>query len=92
MQKVAQENSISVNEKELTDGILSYASQYPGQEKQIFDYFKNNPSQIESIRGPIFEKKILDHILSKIMKKIKEISIIEFNKLQDDTFSFKEDF
>ena len=92
MQKIASENSISVNEKELTDGMLSYASQYPGQEKQIFDYFKNNPSQLESIRGPIFEKKILDHILSKTLKENKEISIKEFKKLQDDTFSFKEDF
>ena len=92
MQKIAQENSISVNEKELTEGMLNYASQYPGQEKQIFDYFKKNPSQIESIKGPIFENKILDHILSKTLKENKEISIKEFKKLQDDTFSFKEDF
>ena len=39
MQHIASENNISVSEKELTDGMLNYASQYPGQEKEIFDYF-----------------------------------------------------
>ena len=36
---------------------MEYSKNYPGQEKQIFDYFKKNPSFVESIRGPIFEKK-----------------------------------
>ena len=55
--KIAKEHNITVSEKELTDGLLNYSSQYPGQEKQIFDYFKQNPSSVESIRGSIFEKK-----------------------------------
>ena len=54
-----------LSEKELTDGMLNYASQYPGQEKQIFEYFKANPSSVETIRGPLFEQKILDHITFK---------------------------
>ena len=49
--------------------MLKYASQYPGQEKQIFEYFKKNPSSVETIRGPIFEKKIIDYILSKVSLK-----------------------
>ena len=58
MQHIASINKITVSEKELTDGMINYASQYPGQEKQIFDYFKKNPSSIETVRGPIFEQKI----------------------------------
>tara|TARA_B100000029_G_scaffold137935_1_gene132843 strand:- start:3094 stop:4524 length:1431 start_codon:yes stop_codon:yes gene_type:complete len=86
MQHIAGENKISVSEKELTDGMLNYASQYPGQEKQIFDYFKKNPSSVESIRGPIFEKKIVDLILSKTKLETKKISVKDFNKLQEETF------
>ena len=87
MQEIANENKISVSEKELTDGMLEYASQYPGQEKQIFDYFKKNPSSIESIRGPIFEKKIVDLIFTKTKVESKKISVKDFNKLQESTFN-----
>ena len=89
MQKIAEENTITVTEKELNEGMLHYVTQYPGKEKQIFDYFKKNPSQIESIKGPIFEKKIIDCILTKTKKENKTITIKEFNKLQEETFSLK---
>jgi trigger factor len=87
MQHVANEEKILVTEKELTDGMLNYAAQYPGQEKQIFDYFKKNPSSIESIRGPIFEQKIVDHILSKVKLKKETIDVKKFKKLQEETFN-----
>ena len=89
MQHIANEEKISVTEKELSDGMLNYASQYPGQEKQIFDYFKKNPSTIESIRGPIIEQKIVDYILSKINIKNEIIDIKKFQKLQDEVFNNK---
>ena len=87
IQHIANEEKISLTEKELTSGMLNYAAQYPGQEKQIFDYFKNNPSSVESIRGPLFEQKIVDFILSKVKIKNKTITLKQFNKLQEDTFN-----
>ena len=89
MQQIASEEKITVSEKELSEGMISYASQYPGQEKQIFEYFKNNPSSIESVRGPIFEKKIVDFILSKTKQIKKKITVKEFNNLQEKTFNYK---
>ena len=91
MQHIANNEKISVSEKELTDGMLSYASQYPGQEKQIFDYFKSNPSSVETIRGPIFEDKIVNHILSKAYIIDEKIDIKGFDKLQKETFKNKDD-
>jgi FKBP-type peptidyl-prolyl cis-trans isomerase (trigger factor) len=91
LQYIANEQKISISEQELTDGMLKYASQYPGQEKQIFDYFKQNPSSIESIRGPIFEKKIVDFILSRIKQEKTNITINEFEKLQEKTFNYKKE-
>ena len=86
MQHIANEEKILVTEKELTDGMLNYATQYPGQEKKIFDYFKKNPSSVETIRGPIFEQKIVDHILSKVKLKNVTIDVKKFKKLQEETF------
>ena len=90
MQHIAANEKIIISEKELTDGMLQYASQYPGQEKQIFDYFKNNPSSVESIKGPIFEQKIVDHILTKVKTKDEKIDIKKFDKLQENTFKNKD--
>ena len=82
--------NLTVSEKDLTDGMLNYASQYPGQEKEIFEYFKKNPSSVESIRGPIFEQKILDHILSKVKLIDEKIDFKKFEKLQLETFNNKD--
>jgi len=90
MQQIANEHKITVTEKELTDGMLNYAAQYPGKEKQIFEYFKKNPSSVDSIRGPIFENKIVDHIISKVKLKEEKIDITKFKKLQEDTFKSKD--
>ena len=90
MQHIASINKINVSEKELTDGMINYASQYPGQEKQIFDYFKKNPSSIETIRGPIFEQKIVDTIISKVKLKNEKIDIKKFEKLNVEVFQNKE--
>jgi len=91
LQEIATKENISVNEKELTDGMLKYASQYPGQEKEIFEYFKKNPSSVESVRGPIFEKKIIDFIISKVKIKPKKITVNEFKKLQEDSFNYSKE-
>ena len=90
MQHIASNNKINISEKELTDGMINYASQYPGQEKQIFDYFKKNPSSIETIRGPIFEQKIVDNIISKVKLKNEKIDIKKFEKLNVEVFQNKE--
>ena len=90
MQHIASINKINVSEKELTDGMINYASQYPGQEKQIFDYFKKNPSSIETIRGPIFEQKIVDNIIAKVKLKNEKIDIKKFEKLNIEIFQNKE--
>jgi len=87
---IASKEKISVSEKDLTDGMLNYASQYPGQEKDIFEYFKKNPSSVDNIKGPIFEQKILDHILSKVQLVDEKIDFKKFEKLQIETFNSKD--
>jgi trigger factor len=90
MQHIAKNQKINISEKELSEGMLNYASQYPGQEKQIFEYFKKTPSSVESIRGPIFEQKIVDHILSQSTIKNEKIDIKKFEKLQKESFKNKD--
>jgi len=89
VQKIAEKYSIVVTNEEITSGLLEYASQYPGQEKKIFEFFKKNPTQMESIKAPIFENKVLDNVFSNTTKENQAITINEFQKLQEKTFSYK---
>ena len=70
---------------------MQYSSQYPGQEKQIMEYLKKNPSSVESIRGPLLEDKIIDTISSKATTTNKKIDEEQYKKLEVETFDIKKD-
>ena len=82
LQFIAKEQKISVDEKELTNGMMAYASQYPGQEKQIIEYFKKNPSAIETVRGPILEEKVINSVISSSNIVKKKITKTEYENLE----------
>ncbi len=91
LQYIAKEEKIVVSEEEITQGIMNYASQYPGQEKQIIEYLKKNPSGVESIRGPLLEEKIINQIISKATSSKKAINDEQYKKLEEETFNIKKD-
>ena len=90
LQFIAKENKISVDEKELSKGMMTYSSQYPGQEKQIIEYFKKNPSAIETIRGPILEEKVIESVISLANVNIIKINKIDYENLEKKTFEVNE--
>ncbi len=91
MQHIAKVENITISENDLSKGIMQYASQYPGQEKQIMDYLKNNPSSVESIRGPLLEQKVIDTIKTKSKIKNTKISDDQYKKLEVETFNIKKE-
>jgi trigger factor len=56
-------NSITVGADEMTRAMRTEASRYPGQEQQVFEFFRQNPRATEALRGPLFEEKVVDFIL-----------------------------
>ena len=91
LQYIAKENKITVDEKELSQGMMQYATQYPGQEKEIIEYFKKNPSSIETIRGPILEEKVIKHITSECDLIKTKLNKNEYEKLEKEVFEVKKD-
>ena len=89
LQYIAKENKIAVDEKELSNGMMQYASQYPGQEKEIIEYFKKNPASIETIRGPILEEKVIKHISSKCNSVKTKLNKDAYEKLEKKVFEVK---
>jgi len=91
LQHIAKEENVNLSEEDLSKGIMQYAGQYPGQEKQIIDYLKKNPSSLESIRAPLLEEKIIDSIISIANVKNKIINEEDYKKLEQETFNIKKD-
>lgn len=59
---IGDKAGVSVADDELQRGLIDKARQYPGQEKQVFEFYQKNPQALVEIRGPIFEQKVIDHI------------------------------
>jgi trigger factor len=63
--------------------MMKEIQKYPGQEKQVMDYFKNNPEAQQQLSGPIFEDKIIDFILELANTKEKVVSLDELYKEEE---------
>lgn len=63
--EVGTRNKIQINREELSRAVMAQAQQYPGQERQIFEFYQKNPNRLEDLRGPILEEKAVDFILSQ---------------------------
>lgn len=58
-------NQLQVTQNELSRAVMEHASQFPGQEQMVVDFYRKNPSKLDELRGPILEEKAVDWILSK---------------------------
>lgn len=61
--EVGRSNNISVSQEELNQALTQEARRHPGYERQVIDYYRNNPDAINNLRAPIFEEKVVDFIV-----------------------------
>ncbi len=87
-----EENKIHVHENEVHSEIQKQLKMMPGQEKIVMDYYEKNPSAKESLRGTIYEDKIIQLIKNKAKVNKKEISKEEAEKIlkEENEKSLKE--
>ncbi len=69
--EIGQSAGVTVEEKDLTEAVVERARQFPGQEKQIWDFYRNNEQALASLRAPIYEERVVAHLsgLVKIADK-----------------------
>lgn len=77
LSEVGRRNNITVTREELSRAVISEAQRYPGQEQQVFEFFKNNPQAVEGLRAPIFEDKVVDYILGQVKVTESPVSVEE---------------
>ena len=63
--EIGKANKIEVTEEDTKQAILEQTRQFPGQEQQVIAYYQNNQQAINDLAGPIFEERVMDHILAQ---------------------------
>lgn len=81
---VGRKQEISVNQEELGKAVMAQARQYPGQEKEVFDYYRANPEAMEQLRAPILEDKVVDYILELAQIEDREVDLEELMRDPDE--------
>ena len=78
--EIGEKAEIQVTEDELKQALFQQVQQYPGQEKEIYEFFNKNPDAVGGLRAPIFEEKVVDHILESAAVKDKTVTAEELMK------------
>ncbi len=63
LSEIGRVNNVTVGQDEMTRAMAREAQRYQGQEQMVIDFFRKNPQAAESLRGPIFEEKVVDYVL-----------------------------
>ncbi len=81
LNEFGEKNSLKVTDDEVKSEIQKQIRGMPGQEKMVLEYYQKNPSASQSLKGSLYEEKIIDLIKSKIKLNIKEIDTKEAEKI-----------
>jgi len=84
LNELGEKNNLKVDEQELRNEIQKQVQSMPGQQKQVLEYYQKNPSAAASLRGSIYEEKIINLIKQKSKQTKKTISIKEAELLIEE--------
>ena len=80
---IGEKEQLQVTEEELQRAIYDQVRRYPGQEQQVFDYFRQHPDAVAGLRAPIYEDKVVELIVSRAKVTDKPVTGEELVKLEE---------
>ncbi|KQR67846.1 trigger factor [Rhizobium sp. Leaf341] len=84
LSEIGEKAGVTVTDEEMQRSLFDQLRQFPGQEKQIIDYFQKTPGAAASLRAPLFEEKVVDHLLSEVSVTDKTVSKEELMAEDED--------
>ncbi len=78
--ELGQKAEVQVTDAEMTQAIMAQARQYPGQERQFFEFIQQNQQMQQQLRAPLFEDKVIDHVVAQATVAEKEVSKDDLQK------------
>lgn len=80
--EIGEQAGVQITDEEMQRALIETVRHYPGQEKEIYDYYRSNPQALATLRAPLFEEKVVDHLLGQVEVTDKKVSKEEL--LADD--------
>lgn len=84
LSEIGKRNTIQVTQEELNRGLIAEARRYPGHEREVIEAYRENPRMLDALRAPIYEDKVVDHILTTISVTDRSVTPEELARDDDD--------
>lgn len=79
--EIGNQNEVQVTDEEHQQALLAEIRRFPGQEQQVYDYYRQNAQALASLRAPVFENKVVDYVAGLSEKTEKKMTREELAKL-----------
>lgn len=79
--EIGNQNDVNVTEEEHQQALIAEVRRFPGQEQQVYDYYRKNPQALAGLRAPVFENKVVDFVADKGKITDKKMTRAELAKL-----------
>ena len=90
--EIGDKQKLQVSQDELKRALIEQARRYPGQERFVYEYYEKNPAALVELRAPIFEDKVIDHIVEQAKPVDKKVTAEELLKpMADDDLALGHD-
>jgi trigger factor len=79
--EIGNKNDVNVTEEEHQQALIAEVRRFPGQEQQVYDYYRKNPQALAGLRAPVFENKVVDFVADQGKVEEKSMTRAELAKL-----------
>jgi trigger factor len=81
--EIGEKAEVQVTDEEMQRALIEYVRGVPAsQQREVFEFYRNNPNTLANLRAPLFEEKVVDHMLTQIDVTDKKVTKEEL--LADD--------
>ena len=80
--EIGRINEVQISEQEVQQALIAEARNYPGQERQVVEFFQKNPNAMAQLRAPIYEDKVVDLLLEKV--KVEDKTVTKDELFEED--------
>jgi len=82
--EIGEKNKLQVSQDELRSSLIEQARRFPGREKEVFEFYEKTPGALTELRAPIFEDKVIDHVIAEAKPIEKKVSRDELLKAVEE--------
>ena len=84
MSEIGEKNAVKITDEEVNQALMERVQQFPGQEREVYEYYQKNAQALAEIRVPIFENKVVDYILELATVNEKDVTSEELFKIAEE--------